>query len=87
MRGKTKVSVSVQTNLLREIDRLGGEMSRSAIFEQALVGWLRRHRQARLDHAIEDYYRSLTASEQREDAAWAGLGDEAVRRNWDEPKR
>ncbi len=87
MRGKTKVSVSVHTELLREVDRLAGEMSRSAIFEQALTRWLRWHRQARLDRAIEEYYRSLTAAEQVEDAAWAGLGDEAVRRNWDEPKR
>ena len=87
MRGKTKVSVSVHTHLLREVQRVAGELSRSAVFEQALAGWLREHRQAQLHRAIEDYYRSLKPSESAEDDAWAGLGDEAVRRSWDEPKR
>ena len=87
MQGKTKVSVSVHTHLLREVQRVAGEMSRSAVFEQALGGWLRQRRQAQLDQAIEDYYRSLQASERAEDDAWASGGDETVRRSWDEPKR
>jgi metal-responsive CopG/Arc/MetJ family transcriptional regulator len=87
MRGKTKVSVSVHTQLLRKAERVGGKLSRSAIFEEALAGWLRQHRQAQLDRAIEDYYLSLRASDRAEDDAWAGAGDETVRRSWDEPKR
>ncbi len=87
MAGKTKVSVSVDTRLLREAERVGGKLSRSAIFEQALAGWLRGHRQAQLDRATEDYYASLQAADRAEDDAWASLGDEAVRRSWDEPKR
>jgi metal-responsive CopG/Arc/MetJ family transcriptional regulator len=84
---KTKVSVSVHTQLLQEVERVAGKLSRSAIFEQALAGWLRQHRQAQLDRAIEDYYVSLQAAERAEDDAWAGVGDEAVRRSWDEPKQ
>ncbi len=87
MQAKTKVSVSVHTTLLREVERVAGAMTRSAIFEQALAGWLRERRQHQLDQGIEAYYRSLKASERTEDAAWAGLGDDAVRRNWDEPRR
>lgn len=87
MRRKTKVSVSVHTHLLREAQRVAGEMSRSAIFEQALAGWFRQHRQVQLDRAIEDHYQSLKASDKAEDDAWAGVGDETVRRSWDEPKR
>jgi metal-responsive CopG/Arc/MetJ family transcriptional regulator len=87
MRGKTKVSVSVHTHLLREAQRVAGEMSRSAIFEQALAGWLRQHRQVQLDQAIENYYLSVQASEKAEDDAWAGAADETVRLSWDEPKR
>ena len=87
MQAKTKVSVSVHTTLLQAVERVAGKMSRSAVFEQALAGWLRERRQAQLDHAIEDYYRSVRASEKAEDDAWAGVGDEAVRRSWDEPKR
>ena len=87
MRGKTKVSVTVHTQLLHEVKRVAGEMSRSAVFEEALAGWLRRHRQDQLNRAIEDYYVSLSASERDEDTGWAGVGDETVRRGWDEPKR
>jgi len=87
MRGKTKVSVTVQTDLLREVQRVAGDLSRSTVFEQALATWLRRHRQAQLDRAIQDYYVSLSAAERGEDAEWAGVGDEAVRWSWDEPKR
>jgi metal-responsive CopG/Arc/MetJ family transcriptional regulator len=67
MPGKTKVSVSVRSGLLREVERVAGEMSRSAVFEQALSGWLRHRRQLQLDQAIEEYYRPLPVSERAED--------------------
>ena len=79
MQTKRKVSVTVPEDLLEEVDRLAGALSRSAIFEQALVSWLRQRRQADLDHAIERYYHSLNQDERAEDAAWAALGDETVR--------
>ena len=82
MQAKVKVSVTVAEGLLRQVDRIAGKMSRSAIFNEALVSWLRRRRQADLDQAIECYYRSLTESERAEDAAWAALGDETVQRRW-----
>ena len=81
---KAKVSVSVDRNLLREVDRLAGRMTRSQIFEHALAAWVRRRGQAELDQAIERYYRSLSAAERREDESWASLGDEMMRRGWDE---
>ena len=87
MRGKTKVFVNVQTRLLHEVERRMGKLSRSAIFEEALAGWLRQHRRAQLERTIEEYYVSLQAAETAEDYAWADLGDEAVRRSWDNPKR
>lgn len=87
MQGKTKVSISVHTDLLREVHRVAGEMSRSAVFEQALASWLRTHRQVRLDRAIEEYYGSLSAPERAEDLAWANAGDDTVRRRWNEPHR
>ncbi len=81
---KTKVSVTVDRTLLREVDRLAGSMTRSQAFERALAAWVRRRGQAELDRAIEHYYRSLSAAERREDDEWASLGDEAARRAWDE---
>ena len=84
MPAKAKVSVTVDQTLLREVDRLAGRMTRSQVFEHALAAWVRRRGQAELDQAIERYYRSLTAAERREDDSWASLGDEVVRRGWDE---
>ena len=84
MAGKAKVSVTVDRTLLREVDRLAGRLKRSQVFEHALAAWVRRRGQAELDEAIERYYRSLTVAERREDEAWATLGDEMVRRGWDE---
>jgi len=87
VQGKTKVSVSVDTRLLREAQRVGGSVSRSAIFEQALAHWLRERRQVQLERSIEDYYNSLSAAERAEDDVWAESGDDTVRRVWNEPKR
>jgi metal-responsive CopG/Arc/MetJ family transcriptional regulator len=84
MQTKRKVSVTVPEDRLAEVDRLAGALSRSAIFEQALVSWLRRHRQADLDRSIERYYRFLNQEERAEDAEWAALGDETVRNRWAE---
>ncbi len=84
MHAKKKVSVSVSEDILEEVARLAGDLSRSAVFEQALASWLRHHRQAALDQAIERYYRALDQEEVAEDTAWAALGDETVRHGWGE---
>jgi metal-responsive CopG/Arc/MetJ family transcriptional regulator len=84
MQTKRKVSVTVEAALLDEIDRYAGSLSRSTIFEQALMSWLRQQRQADLNQATERYYRSLGKSEQSEDTEWAVLGDETVRERWPE---
>lgn len=82
MNGKAKISVTVRSDLLSEVDRAAGPRGRSAIVEDALSWWLRRRKQAELDRAIELYYKSLKASERREDDAWARLGDDAARGLW-----
>jgi metal-responsive CopG/Arc/MetJ family transcriptional regulator len=87
MQGKTKVSVSVNTHLLREVQRVAGGTNRSAIFDQALAHWLRERRHVQLERAIEDYYEAQTAAERADDDAWAETGDDTVRRVWNEPKR
>ena len=87
MQGKTKVSVSVRTHLLQEVQRVAGGVSRSAVFEQALAHWLRERRRVELDRAIEDYYKSLSAAERADDEAWAASSDETVRRVWHEETR
>lgn len=74
------MSVTVQASLLREVDRAAGELTRSAVFEQALSSWLRQRRQERLDQAIENYYQSLADDERKEDAEWAALAGFTVLR-------
>ena len=80
MQAKRKVSVTVQAELLDELDRVTKGSNRSAVFEEALESWLRARRQRVLDRSIEAYYVSLGEAEQLEDAAWASLGDETFRR-------
>ena len=84
MQTKKKVSVTVQEDLLEEVDRIAGTLSRSAVFEQALASWLRQRRQADLDQSIERYYRTLNEEERVEDAQWTQLSDETVRQSWTE---
>lgn len=81
---KAKISVTVDQDLLKDIDRLSGELSRSQVFERALAVWVRDRGQARLDAEIERYYRSQTNAERAEDHTWASSGDETVRKSWDD---
>ena len=82
MEAKTKVSVTVQSELLREVDRAAGGRSRSAVFEEAVASWVRCQRKVDLDRAIEVYYRSLDKDERVEDAEWARLADESIKAGW-----
>lgn len=84
MPAKTKVSVTVDRALLREVERLAGRMSRSQVFEHALATWVRQRGQAELDRAIERYYRAQSVAEKETDEAWASLGDDTARRAWDD---
>ena len=81
MRAKKKISVTVQLELLEEVDRIAGTLSRSAVFEQALASWLRQQRKNKLDLEIEHYYKSMTDEEHAGDAEWATLGDESIKEN------
>ena len=82
MEAKAKISVTVDRRLLRQADKLGGSMSRSRIFEEALSSWILRKGRADLDRAIESYYQTQSVAERHEDDTWASLGDETVRRGW-----
>ncbi len=87
MGGKSKVSITVDSDTLREVDSLAGEKSRSQIFEQALISWVRHHRKRTLVDETEAYYRSLGQAEREEDREWAELAAEGVKTSWDERRR
>lgn len=82
MGAKVKVSVTIERDLLREVERVANHRSRSEIFEHALRAWVRQRASAALDEAIESYYRARGAEEHEEDERWADVGDEVARRGW-----
>lgn len=79
---KTKISVTVEGSVLRQVDRLARGASRSQVVEDALAGWLRSRRRERLEQEIERYYLSLDAADREEDAGWADLSGRLVGETW-----
>ena len=79
---KARVSVTVDSVLLRRCDRVARGASRSQVFEQALQKWLRDLRQRRLESEIERYYSSLNSAELAEDSEWAGLASRTLGETW-----
>jgi metal-responsive CopG/Arc/MetJ family transcriptional regulator len=79
---KTKVSVTVEGSLLQQVEQMARGASRSEVVEIALASWLRNRRRERLEEEIELYYRSLSAAEGEEDAAWAELSGQMLGESW-----
>lgn len=79
---KTKISVTVDSRLVEQVDALDIDASRSEVVEMALEHWLRSRRLEALDRGVEEYYRNLTPREQEEDAEWAALAADAVDDAW-----
>jgi metal-responsive CopG/Arc/MetJ family transcriptional regulator len=79
---KTKISVTVDSVLVEEIDRVSTDVSRSEVVEMALASWLRNRRSESLERAVEEYYRGLTEAERTEDSEWATLSGRAVDKIW-----
>ena len=82
MGAKVKVSVTIERDLLKEVERLSEHKSRSEVFERALSAWVLNQARVALDDAIESYYRSHDEDEREEDERWANLGDDAIRKSW-----
>ncbi len=78
---KAKLSVTVDSRLVEELDDLARDSSRSRIVEQALTSWLRDRRRLRLEDAIERYYSEMTPRERAEDAEWAELAKQSLERS------
>lgn len=79
---KTKISITVESALVEQIDELGVEASRSEIVEKAIESWLRRRKQASLNRAVEAYYQELTNRDREEDAEWASIAADAIGETW-----
>jgi len=79
---KAKISVTIDSTLLRDCERLARGANRSEVVTAALTRWLRDRRRQSLEDEIERYYASLDGSEKREDAEWAELGAKHLGETW-----
>ncbi len=82
---RQRFTVTVDPSVSRELNRAQKgppSRSRSEIVEEALRLWLRRRALDRLEHATEEYYRSLTEGERDEDREWDELAARAAAKVW-----
>lgn len=79
---KAKISVTVDSELLRRCDRAAQGASRSEIFERALARWLRETKRRLLEDEIERYYAAQEPAERSEDADWAELAPQVISETW-----
>jgi len=65
---KSKITVTLSPDLVRQLDVLSPEAgSRSRLVEEALRRWLHDRAQQELERQTEEYYRSLSKGERKED--------------------
>ena len=87
---KTKISISLDSDVLDAIDRRAAKekTTRSAVMEQWLRGAARQAELQRLEEETAAYYDSLTPEEKAEDAALAAASTRAFRKlTIDDPPR
>lgn len=83
---KSKITVTLSPDLVRQLDALlhsPEAVSRSRLVEEALRHWLQEHAQKELERQTEDYYRSLSKAERKEDQAWSKIATRSAQRLWD----
>lgn len=87
MKTKSKVTLSLDTQLLSAIDTMVEQSranSRSAVVEEILRKWYKSQQQIKLERETEAYYRSLSEAEREEDRQWAEIASEQAKRLWNE---
>ena len=83
---KSKITVTLSPDLVRQLDlllRSPEAGSRSRLVEEALRRWLRDHAQQELERQTEEYYRSLSKGELKEDQQWSKIAARSARHLWD----
>lgn len=86
MRSKVKVTTTIDSELVEAIDKyLKGEKgcSRSKLIEDILHSWYQEKRKKEIEEKTEDYYRSLSEKEKKEEEDWDRIVAEAARRVWE----
>jgi Arc/MetJ-type ribon-helix-helix transcriptional regulator len=75
---KCSISVTVDANLLAEIDALTGD--RAAAIEEALRLW----RAQKIQSQLQQYYLNRWEADRQEEEAWADATQDAAIQAWDE---
>ena len=79
---KAKISVTIERDLVTELDEAAKSTSRSEIVERALATWLRHRRRHQLEQDIARYYAQITNEDRSEDDSWAELGAGLIDETW-----
>jgi metal-responsive CopG/Arc/MetJ family transcriptional regulator len=83
---KSKITVTLSPDLVRQLDAVLSSPdagSRSRLVEEALRRWLDDHVRQELERKMEQYYRSLSKAERKEDQQWSLIATRSARRLWD----
>ena len=83
---KSKITVTLSPDVVRQLDALldsPENRSRSRLVEEALRRMLEEQTQKEIDRQVEDYYRSLSKAERKEDKAWSKTSARSAKRLWD----
>jgi metal-responsive CopG/Arc/MetJ family transcriptional regulator len=83
---KAKITVTLSPELVRQLDAFVDSPeagSRSQLVEKAIRQWLQIEAQRELESQTEEYYRTLSEDECREDKEWTKVAARSARRLWD----
>ena len=83
---KSKVTLTLNADLVRKIDSLTRstkKSSRSQIVEEAIRRWLSDQARTEIEQQTEEYYRSLSKTEMKEDQKWAKIAARSAKNLWD----
>lgn len=81
---KSKVTVSLDTELLKRVDKiLPKGQSRSKIVEQALRKLVSEFTRYKIEEEVEQYYLSLSEAEKEEDRDWNRIAAESAKGFWE----
>lgn len=83
---KSKITVTLSPDLVRQLDALTHSPeaeSRSRLIEEAVRQWLRDHAQKELERQTEEYYRSLSKGERKENQRWSKIAARSAKHLWD----
>jgi metal-responsive CopG/Arc/MetJ family transcriptional regulator len=83
---KSKITVTLSPDVVRQLDALldsPESRSRSRLVEEALRRMLEEHAQKKIERQVEDYYRSLSKAERKENKAWSKTSARSAKHLWD----